>query len=90
MDESGQMICKIIRHGYESYNPLGGEDHRSNRELLQKELGHVIHAIDRITRAGDLDLEAIATAADVKSTSIGRWLHHQPKNFIARRFHLDQ
>ncbi len=76
MGESLQIIGKILRHGMNSYNPIG-DDRRTNRELLEKELGDVKHATDRLTEANDLDLSEILMNAEKKRISIRRWLHHQ-------------
>lgn len=76
MGESLHIIGKILRHGMESYNPIS-DDRRTNRELLEKELGHVKHAIDRLTESNDLNIDRILTHAEEKRVSIKRWLHHQ-------------
>jgi NTP pyrophosphatase (non-canonical NTP hydrolase) len=76
MGESLQIIGKILRHGMDSYNPIS-DDRRTNRELLEKELGDVKHATDRLTEANDLDLSEILMNAEKKRISIRRWLHHQ-------------
>ncbi len=78
MGESLQVIGKIQRHGLDSYNPLHGDGMPPrNREDLATELGHVLHAIDRLTLAGDVDVRAIHAAKVVKADRVGRWLHHQ-------------
>ena len=76
MAEAQQVIGKILRHGYESYNPLDSS-HKTNRYLLTKELGHVRHAIIRICDSGDIDRANLNTEMQKKSESIERWLHHQ-------------
>ena len=61
MEECGeaiQIIGKIMRHGYESYNPHKPEL-GSNRSLLQNELGDVLRAIRMLADAGDLDRRAL-------------------------------
>lgn len=77
LGESLQMIGKILRHGFESSNPLSTGPVNTNRDLLEAELGHVKHAIDRLANNGDLSLEKITQSAEKKSLTISRWLHHQ-------------
>ena len=77
LGEATQAIGKILRHGYQSYNPLTAGKSDSNREALERELGHVRHAIDRLTLARDLNALAIQGAMRVKADRISRWLHHQ-------------
>lgn len=69
MCEAGQIIGKIIRHGYESRDPTKAvpvtDDNRggtigrhnsspTNRHLLETELGDVLRAVKMMTDAGDL------------------------------------
>ena len=74
MGEAQQIIGKILRHGYESRHPEGT---RTNRMLLQLELGDVRHSMIRLCDAGDLSKERIHMAADVKAQTVEQWLHHQ-------------
>lgn len=76
--ESIQAVSKILRHGFESFNPTLPEDQQiTNRDALEKELGHVAHAVRRMWEACDINAERIERAAIEKRQSIGRWLHHQ-------------
>lgn len=75
--EAIQVIGKIMRHGYESHDPTSASLSPTNREMLEKELGHVRHAIDRMTLARDVNVVAIEGAKKLKADSVGRWLHHQ-------------
>ena len=72
-----QGVAKVLRHGYESHNPTSAAVSPSNREALAKEVGHVRHAIDRMTLAGDLCDGEIEGAKQTKADNISRWLHHQ-------------
>ena len=45
--EVTQCICKVLRHGYASRNPLR-PDSPDNREHLQQEAGHLLAAIQRM------------------------------------------
>jgi hypothetical protein len=70
-----QIICKIQRHGYESYHP--DDDNMNNRGLLTKELGDLRHVIERLEVA-DLTPRDIEFWKDEKAKKIVRYLHHQP------------
>lgn len=65
-----KCVAKIIRHGYESYNP-DNVYHKGNRIDLQYELIDVISVINMMTKAGDIQ--------DVhhNSTPSGKYLHYQ-------------
>ena len=68
MGEAIQIIGKIQRHGYESFNPNTGPP--DNRALLEKELGDVFHAVERMIWADDLDEDEIGRHQKEKP---GRW-----------------
>jgi NTP pyrophosphatase (non-canonical NTP hydrolase) len=76
LGESLQIIGKALRHGMKSRNPLI-EGSKTNKELLEKELGDVQNAVEMLCAAGDLDRAAITRRAQDKSVSIQPWLHHQ-------------
>lgn len=79
MEECGEVIqsCgKILRHGYESTHPEGGP---TNRQSLEIELGHVMHAHARMCIAKDLDNERCVVSSLRKSRSVAKYLHHQPR-----------
>lgn len=71
-----QAAMKIKRHGWESCDPTvdGGP---TNRQWLEHEIGHVLHAVNRLTTTGDLAGFAIGQAEREKSRTVRRWLHHQ-------------
>lgn len=77
LGEAQQAIGKILRHGYESRDPTREPSSPSNREALETELGHVHHAIDRLTLARDLNALSIVDARKAKADRVWRWLHHQ-------------
>lgn len=79
LGEATQAIGKILRHGYESTNPMQANS-PTNRETLEKELGHVRHAMIRLCEAGDLSKANVHEFSNLKSMSIDRWLHHQTPN----------
>ena len=68
-----QAIGKIQRHGYASRYPKNG---LSNRAKLEDEVGHVLAAVLRLERAGDLDGKMVTNSGDSKLAE-GQYLHHQ-------------
>lgn len=73
--EAAQIVGKILRHGWFSYSPFNPEV--NNRQLLEKELGHVMHSVDRLAKAEEVNLGAVNAHSKVKAESIKRYLHHQ-------------
>lgn len=71
-----QIIGKILRHGYESRNPLI-DNSPTNRQLLEEELGNIAHAVDRMMDAADLSGVAMEFAKIRKAMTVSKWLHHQ-------------
>lgn len=69
-----QVVGKILRHGLESWNPVNA-DHRTNRQLLEVEIGHVLTATDMLCSVGVLDMGSIERARIAKHASVVRWLH---------------
>ena len=76
MGEAQQAIGKILRHGYESRHPDGGQ---TNRESLERELGDVHHAIQRLCVRSDLNEKNILERSTVKGIKIGKYMHHDEK-----------
>jgi hypothetical protein len=76
MGEALQAVGKILRHGYDSWNPtvVGS---RVNREDLSRELGHVRYAIQMLINAEDVTNDAIVFSELEKERTIKRWLHFQ-------------
>jgi hypothetical protein len=75
--EAAQATMKILRHGFGSRNPLD-QASLDNRAALEKELGHVQHAVNRLVADSNLQQELIDVAERQKAATIGQWLHHQP------------
>lgn len=73
-----QVVGKIVRHGFDSYNP-NDSDRTRNRQLLETELGHVQYAIRMMNSqgAGDVSTSAIIESQKKKAVSIKKYLHHQ-------------
>ncbi len=79
LEECGEVIqiCgKILRHGYESFNPFD-ESRTTNRALLEKELGDVRAAIDIMVGSCDLSHENIEEGCRRKLIAVKKYLHHQ-------------
>lgn len=82
MEECGevvQVIGKILRHGYDSCNPLDPES-PSNRELLERELGDVGAAQLMLEESGALGWTEIRNHASRKLESVRKWLHFNPSS----------
>lgn len=77
LGEVQQVIGKILRHGYNSVNPLLPDGEQvSNRGLLQREIGDLEFAISLMKSRGDVDSDDVAYFKNRKSHRIWRWLHH--------------
>lgn len=76
-----QIIGKIQRHGYQSYDPtkqVPEDEHPTvNRSLLEKELGDVLHAIDRMRFSRDINYSRILDHSIAKAPKVEKYLHHQ-------------
>lgn len=80
IEECGEVIqagCKILRHGYESHNPLVS-NRKTNRESLAREIGDLLHAVNRLTECNDVDARMVGDRARSKPEHIKPYLHHQP------------
>lgn len=71
------VICKILRHGYESKHPHMPKWSPTNRAELEKELGHVDAALALLTAAGDVHGRNIMAASRLKLGAQQQYLHHQ-------------
>jgi NTP pyrophosphatase (non-canonical NTP hydrolase) len=71
-----QTIGKILRHGYESKNPLVMNS-KTNRQALELELGDLMFAITFMCRSGDIVDSHVSDHADSKTERIKPYLHHQ-------------
>ena len=54
--EISQAVCKILRHGYDNYNP-NDLDKKSNKELLVYELEDLLAIIKAMTEAEDIKID---------------------------------
>jgi NTP pyrophosphatase (non-canonical NTP hydrolase) len=79
IEECGEVIqaaSKVLRHGYESTNPTI-EGSLTNREFLEKELGHLSNIRDMMVGHTDLNKYNITQSEIKKRQSISQWLHYQ-------------
>ena len=72
-----QAICKIQRHGYESYNPFG-DPTINNRRLLENEMGDVLWAMSKLIASHDVENHLINKAANAAEERKAPYLHHHP------------
>jgi len=79
-----QMCGKILRHGYASHNPNGGE---CNKVLLEKEIGDVKFALKMMARRGDIDFDRIDKEQYRKSVKVQKYLHYNQE--LARDIAID-
>lgn len=71
-----QIVGKILRHGYESSNPFD-IDCRTNRSLLEKEVGDIQVALARLFLAKDINEELVHGYSLLKTKTSAKYLHHQ-------------
>lgn len=82
--EVQHIASKILRHGYQSFNPdliVNQSEHGpklSNREMLEKEIGHFSAAVHRMFSAHDLIVERVGFHERRKKDTGGMYMHHQP------------
>ena len=74
MGEALQIIGKIKRHGLRSRHPNGGP---TNKQLLERELGDVLVAINLLTGAKDVSQPALTARVTVKTETVKKYLHYQ-------------
>lgn len=75
MGEAQQAIGKILRHGYESFNP-NDITQSTNRLNLMKELADVAVSIDYMIEARDVDESIIKNYYQEKHDNVKQYLHH--------------
>jgi NTP pyrophosphatase (non-canonical NTP hydrolase) len=74
--ETIQAIGKILRHGYQSYDPAR-PGITNNAFDLEKELGDIVCSMRMLTDAGDIVMTYIEVRATEKAEKIKPYLHHQ-------------
>lgn len=79
MEECAEVIqiCgKILRHGYESFNPAD-ENRTTNRRMLEREVGHVQFAINLMSEDDrDISRGNLFDSYFEKSVNVWKYLHH--------------
>lgn len=78
LSESIKAVCKVLRHGYESSNPL--EPEQTNRKDLETELGDVSASLEMMYAAKDVSQWRIKKYSRKKLSKQNRYLHYQPEN----------
>ena len=76
LGEAQQCIGKILRHGYESHNPVT-QTGLTNRRELERECGDIYEAILMLCHAKDINEAGVNMRQAEKHEAIQRWLHHQ-------------
>lgn len=76
LSEAQKAACKVLRHGYDSYDPTD-KSHPGNRADLENELKDVLAAIQRMTDARDVQAWSLADTRNAIAKS-NRYMHHQP------------
>lgn len=82
IEECGEVVqacTKILRHGYEDYNPDKKPDEReSNRFALARELGDVSAIAQLMASHGDFSPSMVAVHHTRKNDKLarGEYLHH--------------
>jgi NTP pyrophosphatase (non-canonical NTP hydrolase) len=80
LGEAQQAIGKILRHGYDCWNPdkeTENEYPPDNRADLERELGDVVYAMNLLLDSGDVHSDAIVRRTLFKASTIKPYLHHQ-------------
>lgn len=81
IEEASEVIhiaSKIKRHGYDSGNPETPiADRQSNRELLEKELGHFLNSLRMMADTNDVCLQTIGSHQAHKAAHASPYLHYQ-------------
>lgn len=76
--QAQQIVGRVLRHGYVSWNPFSTK-RGSARNQLEQELGGVLAVITMMEAAGDLDFRAIKKNSMDALDTVRPYLHHQPK-----------
>lgn len=81
LGEAQQAIGKVLRHGYGSHHPdspLGPD----NRDMLERELGDVLAAIEILQMGRDVSLKQIESHKRAKRRRVVHYLHEQSPDII--------
>jgi predicted house-cleaning noncanonical NTP pyrophosphatase (MazG superfamily) len=69
-------VNKTIRHGYASYNP-DGDVTKTNRVLLEEEIGDFLGIVDQMVQVGDLSRSNIDNSRFNKWRRSKKYTHFQ-------------
>lgn len=78
LSEAIQIVGKILRHGYDSYNPNDPEQ-VPNKILLEEEIGHVYYAVEALVQDKTLNSRRIINHAGWKAKRVVKYLHHNSR-----------
>ena len=73
-----QIVNKVLRHGYGSYSPFD-EEKRTNRELLERELGDLTFAQQLMHDNEDINAIRIDILSREKRRRAVQYLHEEHK-----------
>jgi len=83
IEECGEVIqaaAKILRHGYESYNPTVPVEKRiTNRVALEWEIGDLLYILELLKGGEDICEENCFARMVEKERAIQPYLHYQPR-----------
>lgn len=74
--EVSQAACKVLRHGYSSYNPFD-PDQKTNQRHLAQEIGHLLNAISMMKNCFDICPHEMSKSKRKKKRTIRKYLHFQ-------------
>ena len=80
-EECGEVVqaaMKVLRHGYDAYNPHEASP-LDNRDRLEKEIGDVRAIVQMMVDADDLRMAQIVRWQKDKPGRMAPYLHHQQK-----------
>ncbi len=75
-----QAVGKILRHGYDSYNPDAHRSVGDNRRQLAREVGDMLAIIADMQKHGDIRANVVEAQRDDKLLRLeagALYLHHQ-------------
>ena len=75
LGEVQQIIGKILRHGYDTNNPLVPNS-KTNRELLEMEIGDVILIVSLMTDEDDINFQTVEERIESKVPKLNKWMYH--------------
>ena len=73
------VVGKILRHGFESYDPThpNGVDSPTNQEMLGHELGDVEYALSLLSKHGEVSARDVLKGRALAEKKKPKYLHYQ-------------